>query len=265
MDGQEPDVYFYGDVIEKIGEDTYRITHGGFTTCVQPTPRWQITSGSATLRVDHYAFLKNALVKAKGVPVFYLPALFYPIQKDDRATGFLMPTYGTSTYRRQDVQRGVLLGDQPEPGRDVPLRPLLEARPGHGRRGPGTPRRRDRPGTCLGVPAWPSGRSTTARMRTARRRWRRRPPGATRSARTSTSRRCRGWSARGRIDYFTEHQDAAGLQHQTSSTSSRSTRTYGGSLSGRVSAGLSGERQATTASRTTSGERPGRSRAARRL
>jgi LPS-assembly protein len=99
MGGQEPDVYFYGDTVEKIGDDRYRITRGGFTTCVQPTPRWQITSGSVTLRVDHYAFLTNALIKAKGVPVFYLPALYYPIQKDDRATGVLMPTYGTSTLK----------------------------------------------------------------------------------------------------------------------------------------------------------------------
>ena len=38
-------------------------------------------------------------MEAKGVPVFYLPAVYYPITKDDRATGFLMPTYGTSTYR----------------------------------------------------------------------------------------------------------------------------------------------------------------------
>jgi LPS-assembly protein len=99
MGGQEPDVYFYGDTIEKIGFDRYRITRGGFTTCIQPTPRWQITSGSVTLRLDHYAFIRNAVLRAKGVPVFYLPALFYPINKDDRATGFLMPTYGTSTYR----------------------------------------------------------------------------------------------------------------------------------------------------------------------
>lgn len=97
--GQEPDVYFYGDTIEKVGYDRYRITHGGFTTCVQPTPRWQITSGSVTLRLEHYAFLKNALLKAKGIPVFYLPAVFYPLHKDDRATGFLLPTYGTSTLR----------------------------------------------------------------------------------------------------------------------------------------------------------------------
>lgn len=99
LGGQEPDVYFYGDTVEKIGLDKYRITKGGFTTCVQPTPRWQITSGSVTLRLDHYALLTNAVIRAKGVPVFYLPAMYYPIQKDDRATGILMPTYGTSTYK----------------------------------------------------------------------------------------------------------------------------------------------------------------------
>ncbi len=98
LGGQEPDVYFYGDTIEKIGPDRYRITHGGFTTCVQPTPRWQITATSVTLRLDHYALLKNAVMEAKGIPVFYFPAVYYPITKDDRATGFLMPTYGTSTY-----------------------------------------------------------------------------------------------------------------------------------------------------------------------
>ena len=44
----EPDIYFYGETIEKIGDDKYRITKGGFTTCVQPTPRWEIVSGSST-------------------------------------------------------------------------------------------------------------------------------------------------------------------------------------------------------------------------
>jgi LPS-assembly protein len=94
--GLEPDVYFYGQQIEKVGRDKYRITKGGFTTCVQPTARWEIVSGSATLRLDHYVMLKNAVVEVKDVPVFYLPLLYYPIQEDDRATGFLMPAYGSS-------------------------------------------------------------------------------------------------------------------------------------------------------------------------
>ncbi len=92
----EPDVYFYGSQIEKIGPDKYRITRGGFTTCVQPTPRWEIVSGNATVNLDDYVILRNAVIHVKDVPVFYLPLLYYPIQEDDRATGFLLPQYGSS-------------------------------------------------------------------------------------------------------------------------------------------------------------------------
>jgi LPS-assembly protein len=99
----EPDVYFYGEMIEKIGETRYRITRGSFTTCVQPTPRWDVVSGTATIQLEDYAILRNAVLRVKDVPVFYLPVLYYPIQSDDRATGFLLPTYGRSTYRGQSV------------------------------------------------------------------------------------------------------------------------------------------------------------------
>jgi LPS-assembly protein len=99
----EPDVYFWGEEIEKIGEDKYRITNGSFTTCVQPTPRWDIVSGSATINLEDYAILRNAVMRVKDVPMFYLPVLYYPIQSDDRATGFLLPSYGTSTFRGQSL------------------------------------------------------------------------------------------------------------------------------------------------------------------
>jgi len=96
---QEPDAYFYGEKIEKLGPRKYRISRGGFTTCVQPTPRWEITSGTATLTLDEYALLRNSVLRVKGVPLLYLPVFYYPIQEDDRATGFLLPTYGNATYR----------------------------------------------------------------------------------------------------------------------------------------------------------------------
>lgn len=98
---QEPDAYFYGETLEKLAETKYRISKGGFTTCVQPTPRWELTSTSATLTVDVYAILRNAVLNVKGVPLLYLPVLYYPIQEDDRATGFLIPQYGNSTFRGQ--------------------------------------------------------------------------------------------------------------------------------------------------------------------
>ncbi|MFB3853358.1 MAG: LPS-assembly protein LptD [Vicinamibacterales bacterium] len=96
---QEPDMLFRGETIEKIGDRKYKITNGGFTTCVQPTPRWELTSGTVVLNIDEYAFLKGSVLKVKGVPMLYLPALYYPINKEDRATGFLMPSYGSSTYQ----------------------------------------------------------------------------------------------------------------------------------------------------------------------
>lgn len=99
----EPDVYFYGEEIEKIGEDKYKLTRGGFTTCVQPTPRWEVVSTTSTINLHDYAILHNAVMHVKDVPVFYLPILYIPIQDDNRATGFLMPTYGSSTLQGQSL------------------------------------------------------------------------------------------------------------------------------------------------------------------
>ena len=99
----EPDVYFYGEVLEKVGEDRYKISKGGFTTCVQPTPRWELVTGSASINVGDYAILRNAVMRVKDVPVFYLPIMYYPIQEDDRATGFLLPTYSQSSLQGQSL------------------------------------------------------------------------------------------------------------------------------------------------------------------
>ncbi len=101
---QEPDAYFWGETIEKLGPRTYKITHGGFTTCVQPTPRWQLVATSVVLTLEKHATLTNALLKVKDVPVFYIPAMYYPINKEDRATGFLIPIYGSSTINGQTLR-----------------------------------------------------------------------------------------------------------------------------------------------------------------
>jgi LPS-assembly protein len=100
---QEPDAYFRGVELHKVGPKKYRIVNGAFSTCVQPTPRWEISSGSFTINLDDYAFLRNAVFRVKGVPLMYLPAFYYPMQEDDRATGFLIPTYGTATLRGQTI------------------------------------------------------------------------------------------------------------------------------------------------------------------
>ena len=99
---QDPDVYFYGDTIEKISGRQYKITRGGFTTCVQPTPRWEVTSGSVTINLDEYAIARNMVLRVKGVPLM-LPA------------GHLLPDPGRRARHRVP---------------DADLRPLDAARAG---------------------------------------------------------------------------------------------------------------------------------------
>lgn len=99
----DPDVQFFGETIEKTSADGYLITNGGFTTCAQANPRWQMTSSSLKLRLDHYALLRNMMLKVKGVPALYLPVMYYPLSKENRNTGFLMPSYGSSTYKGQVI------------------------------------------------------------------------------------------------------------------------------------------------------------------
>lgn len=101
--GQDNVVYFFGETVEKVAPKKYKITKGGFSTCVQPTPRWDMTATTVLLNLDHYTFLKNAVMTVKGVPMLYLPVMYYPTKKGDRATGFLIPTYGASTLRGQSL------------------------------------------------------------------------------------------------------------------------------------------------------------------
>jgi LPS-assembly protein len=96
---QEPDAMFRGDEIEKLGEHVYKLTHGSFTTCLQPTPRWEMVGSTVVLVQDKHALLKNMVLKVKDVPIFYLPAIYYPIDKAGRSTGFLMPNYGNSSVQ----------------------------------------------------------------------------------------------------------------------------------------------------------------------
>ena len=100
---QDTDVYFAGELVEKIGPRKYKITNGGFTTCVQPTPRWELHAGTVILNIEHYTLLRNAVFNVKGVPMLYTPIMYYPTKKEDRATGILIPTIGTTSLRGESI------------------------------------------------------------------------------------------------------------------------------------------------------------------
>lgn len=96
----DPGMYFSGDRIEKVDEDTYRLTNGVFTSCDLDRPAWSFHVGNADVTLDDYARMRNISFRAGGIPVFWAPRLIWPTKRD-RSQGFLIPrarfteTFGT--------------------------------------------------------------------------------------------------------------------------------------------------------------------------
>jgi LPS-assembly protein len=95
----DPDLHFNGETLERTGPDTYRLRNASFTTCAQPTARWEIGGTGGTVTVGEHVLLWNPVLRVKRVPVLYLPFIYYPIGEDERSTGILIPTYSTSTIK----------------------------------------------------------------------------------------------------------------------------------------------------------------------
>jgi len=95
--GVEPDVMFTAASLERTGENTFRIRSAYVTSCVQATPRWSLSGTSGTFVKDRRVTLWNAVLRVKNVPVFYVPFIYYPVNREARSTGFLMPSFGSSS------------------------------------------------------------------------------------------------------------------------------------------------------------------------
>jgi len=101
-----PGVFVEAKRIERVDGDTYRIQGGTFTSCAQPTPRWSFSASSARLEVEDKIVARNVVFRVKQVPAFYMPYFMYPIQSDQRSTGFLFPHFGYSSFRGFNVGTG---------------------------------------------------------------------------------------------------------------------------------------------------------------
>jgi lipopolysaccharide assembly outer membrane protein LptD (OstA) len=86
----EPAMYFSGDQIEKVDEDTYVMTNGIFTSCDLDRPAWSIHVRRARVTVDDYAHMQDVSFRTRLAPIFWTPRLIWPT-KSDRSQGFLIP------------------------------------------------------------------------------------------------------------------------------------------------------------------------------
>ncbi|HWZ43030.1 MAG TPA: LPS assembly protein LptD [Candidatus Saccharimonadales bacterium] len=96
---------FAGKIVEKTGDDVYVIHDGTVTSCELPHPKWTFSAGKIVVDLSGSARVYNTLFRIRGVPVLYLPYASHPVEKLRRQSGFLVPTFGTSS------RKGTILGD----------------------------------------------------------------------------------------------------------------------------------------------------------
>ncbi len=98
---------FTGKVVEKLGPDHYLVRQGTVTTCELPRPKWQFEASRITVDVDSSAKIYNSTFRLGGVPVFYFPFVTHPIQKLERQSGLLIPSFGNSSRKGKIVGESV--------------------------------------------------------------------------------------------------------------------------------------------------------------
>src|SRR5215813_10294878 len=88
-----------GERLERLGESTYRVQHGVFTTCEDEPPTWSFHLGEGTADLEDFVYGWNVSFWVKSLPIIpYFPFFAAAIRRE-RQTGFLPPLLGTSTTK----------------------------------------------------------------------------------------------------------------------------------------------------------------------
>jgi LPS-assembly protein len=90
---------FTGKIVEKHGPNHYLVRQGTVTTCELPHPKWLFDAKRIWVDVDGTAKIYNSDFELMGIPVFYFPFATHPVQKEERQTGLLLPSFGNSSTK----------------------------------------------------------------------------------------------------------------------------------------------------------------------
>ncbi|MCA1590834.1 MAG: LPS assembly protein LptD, partial [Acidobacteria bacterium] len=89
-------IYFTADKVERTALDEVVVTKGKFTACEEAVPKWSFTADEAKIKANEKVKLKRPKFRVKDVPIIALPYASIPIERQDRSSGFLTPTFGYS-------------------------------------------------------------------------------------------------------------------------------------------------------------------------
>ncbi len=97
-----PDYYFSGHKVSKIGDDLYTVEDGVFTSCSGEHPAWSFRLSRARVEAEGYAYVHNASMRVKRLPILYTPYIVWPA-KSERTSGLLIPEIGYSARRGSEL------------------------------------------------------------------------------------------------------------------------------------------------------------------
>ncbi|MEM7304095.1 MAG: LPS assembly protein LptD, partial [Pseudomonadota bacterium] len=82
---------------EKVSEQVVKMEEATYSTCDFSDRDWEVKAGKVTLdREEGVGYARNVTAKFKDIPFFYSPWMSFPIN-DERKTGLLAPTFGSSS------------------------------------------------------------------------------------------------------------------------------------------------------------------------
>ena len=91
---------------DKVGDRSYNIENAKITACQEAVPKWSFTAKRARITINDKAVMYNPILRIKNFPVLYLPYLSLSISKKERASGFLLPSSGTSNIKGRTLHLG---------------------------------------------------------------------------------------------------------------------------------------------------------------
>lgn len=95
---REQGLQLSGRQIARVGERSFHLLDGTFTTCEGETPAWKFGASEMQVDMGRYARARHMKFYLYDVPVFYFPYMLYPV-KTERESGFLVPRIGYSEQK----------------------------------------------------------------------------------------------------------------------------------------------------------------------
>jgi LPS-assembly protein len=102
---------FEGSVVVKTGPTDYTIYNGSVTTCLLPSPDWQLFSRKITMDGGKARAAKSTFTLL-GIPLLFFPYVTHPVDTQQRQSGLLIPDFGYSSASKDTGSKGATVGEQ---------------------------------------------------------------------------------------------------------------------------------------------------------